>query len=398
MSERPGGAPLAAAAPQKGNAWEHALVPLAPVEIAPLQRRYIGSLPVPTLTDLDLRLREQLRGVGVKVEGEAVAFALIRPDPGPTLPGPLLLSLAAPGQNSSELRQFFREVVRQERVQALWGRSDDAMLLEVVLLEGWKLLSQGPLLILDAVETQEVVPGIEVRHLLPSDLDDVGRLMAGIPEAPEELRDRDELRKQLQDRILDGVLVDQKLVGVARLMPQHHPAYVGLDVHILPSHRQRGLGRLLGIEVAHDELNAGRVLVSAFRSEEVARRRLVESMGRRWLRCITWPFRRGGWGPVRVSVPPAPAAIRASYRRARGTQCVRCRRRLGGATAEGRRESRSIRTMFHPPGFQPCASGSIERSVRRWWMTAETSAPGEPGRSSGCAGSIEVPVRPARSP
>jgi len=238
----------------------------------------IELLPAEKSTALTLEVGD-LEIQQVKVEGEAVAFALIRPDPGPTLPGPLLLSLAAPGQNSSELRQFFREVVRQERVQALWGRSDDAMLLEVVLLEGWKLLSQGPLLILDAVETQEVVPGIEVRHLLPSDLDDVGRLMAGIPEAPEELRDRDELRKQLQDRILDGVLVDQKLVGVARLMPQHHPAYVGLDVHILPSHRQRGLGRLLGIEVAHDELNAGRVLVSAFRSEEVARRRLVESMG-----------------------------------------------------------------------------------------------------------------------
>lgn len=265
----------------KSVSWQHAVVPLPPVEIAPLQRRYIAELPVPTLTDLDLRLREQIRGVGVKIEGQAVAFALIQPTPGPGFPGPMLLSLAAPGQNSSELRHFFRAVVRQEQIQSMWGRSDDALLLEVLMLEGWRLFSMGPLLILDAVEPQAPLEGVEFHHLLPSDLDTVVELMALIPEAPEELTDRNELRKQLQDRILDGVRVDGKLAGVARLLPQHHPGYVGLEVHVAPAYRQKGLGRLLGIEVAQEELNAGRVLISAFRSEELNSRRLVESMGAR---------------------------------------------------------------------------------------------------------------------
>lgn len=262
-----------------GGGWQHSLEALKPVEIAPLQRRHIASLPVPTLTDLDLRLRDAIRGVGVKVGTEAVAYALIQPHPPARLPGPLLLSIAAPGQNSSELRQFFREVVRQERVMAVWGRSDDALLMEVLLLEGWRLLSMGPLLLLEEVEPIAPPPGVEVRHLLPADLDAVCALLSRIPETPESLRDRNEVRKQLQDRVLDGVQDGPDLVGVARLLPQHHPSYVSLEVLMDPVARRNGLGRLLGVDVAYEEIQAGRVLVAAFESDQLASRRLVESMG-----------------------------------------------------------------------------------------------------------------------
>lgn len=267
--------------PGPAEGWKHQVVPLKPVEVATLQRQYVASLGVPTLTELELALRENLLPLGVRVGEQAVAFALIQPEARDGFPFPLLLSLAAPGQSATELRPFFRAVVAQGQVRGVLARSDDPLLLEVLLLEGWRLSAVGPLLTLEQVEPQPLPPGLEVRHLFPADLDEVCQLLSRISEAPVLLRDRQEVRKQLQDRILDGILEGPRLMGVARILPQLQPAFVGLEVLVDPAARRRGLGRLLGIEVAFEELQAGRVLVCAFRSEEVASRRLVESMGAR---------------------------------------------------------------------------------------------------------------------
>lgn len=179
--------------------WEHPLVPLLPAEVATLQRRYLSSLPVPTLTELDLELRGGLQAVGVRVGGEAVAFALIQPTRLSGYPAPLLLSIAAPGQSTFDLRRFFREVVHQKQIRAVWARSDDALLLEVLLLERWSLESVGPLLLLSEADPPELGDGLTFKHLSLSDLKMVQAFVERTPEVVPELRATSELRKQLQD-------------------------------------------------------------------------------------------------------------------------------------------------------------------------------------------------------
>lgn len=270
-----------AGAPEADAGWEHAIIPLTPAEVASLQRDYVAALPVPTLSDLDLRLRDGIRPVGVKVGSQPVAFALIQPHPVEGLPAPLLVAIAAPGQSSIELRRFFREVVRQHHIAAIWGRSDDALLLEVLMLEGWRFQPMGPLLIVDDLTPAPVMEGIELRHLTPADLEIVAQLYARIPEAEGGLRDRNEIRKLLQDHVLDGLLEGESLRAVVQLIPQHHPQYVSFTVAVDPEHRRRGFARLLAADAAAEEIAADRQVIAAFGVGDSSSRRLVESIGAR---------------------------------------------------------------------------------------------------------------------
>jgi len=262
-------------------AWNHQLEPVLPVELAPLQRRYVADLPVPTLTGLDLNLREGVELRGVKVEGQLVAFALIQSAPPPGLPAPLLVALAAPGQNGTERRRFFREVVVRCGIQGLWARSDDALLLEVVMLEGWAMRSMGPLLQFEQTVPVEQQEGIEVRHLLPGDLEAVLALTMVAPFATPDASTRDDLWKLLQDRMLDGLYEGGELRALAQILPQHAPQFVSVDIVVHPAFRQRGFGRILAAAVTEAELEAGRRVLAAFRSEELIGRRMVESIGGR---------------------------------------------------------------------------------------------------------------------
>jgi len=252
-----------------------------PLEVAELHRIYVQGLTVPTLTYLDFRLRENIESIGVRVDGEPVAVALVRPAHA-LYASPVLVGLVAPGQSFPDLHCFFRQIVEEYGIRSVWGRTDDAILTELLLVDDWKILPRAPLLLLEDVVEAPSPAGVEIRHLEHADLAATTAFMGSLS-AEERGKRGDDLRiqKLLHDRVLDGLFVDGKLRGLCQLHPQYEPVFVSLEVIIAPALRRQGLGVSLASAVAHAELEAGRQVVAILDREQRGHRAFVEALGSR---------------------------------------------------------------------------------------------------------------------